>query len=268
MIVSIESSLIDVFPWNQIQYQKPKLVTAWAMALVSSPWVFFSIFYDRVLYLIYDREEASVNCSDCSILVVLWFRLSLLKDLGSCMLLYTPIWMESRLVIILLKNLWSWMVVYTPNWFEIMLVSRSGCYLRVLSFDVGITYQVRDCIWVRNFGMSTADQFLLTWNPMWLQVLHTYKGNKNADKALIAAEYVGVKIDVPSDFAMGVTNKTPEFLKMNPMGKVWELCWYLNVIRSKLESCLAKQKLLVLLGSGAWDSWGSCIWEQRHRPLW
>ncbi|KAF2619624.1 hypothetical protein F2Q68_00042604 [Brassica cretica] len=49
-----------------------------------------------------------------------------------------------------------------------MLVSRSGCYLRVLSFDVGITYQV----------------------------LHTYKGNKNADKALIAAEYVGVKIDV------------------------------------------------------------------------
>ncbi|KAF8110996.1 hypothetical protein N665_0076s0002 [Sinapis alba] len=51
-------------------------------------------------------------------------------------------------------------------------------------------------------------------------VLHTYKGNKNADKALIAAEYVGVKIDVPSDFQMGVTNKTPEFLKMNPLGKV------------------------------------------------
>ncbi|XP_010490215.1 PREDICTED: probable elongation factor 1-gamma 1 [Camelina sativa] len=51
-------------------------------------------------------------------------------------------------------------------------------------------------------------------------VLHTYKGNKSADKALIAAEYVGVQIDVPSDFQMGVTNKTPEFLKMNPIGKV------------------------------------------------
>ncbi|CAA7022778.1 unnamed protein product [Microthlaspi erraticum] len=51
-------------------------------------------------------------------------------------------------------------------------------------------------------------------------VMHTYKGNKSADKALIVAEYVGVKITVPSDFEMGVTNKTPEFLKMNPMGKV------------------------------------------------
>ncbi|AEE28473.1 Translation elongation factor EF1B, gamma chain [Arabidopsis thaliana] len=51
-------------------------------------------------------------------------------------------------------------------------------------------------------------------------VLHTYKGNKSAEKALIAAEYVGVQIDVPSDFQMGVTNKTPAFLKMNPIGKV------------------------------------------------
>ncbi|CAN8311799.1 unnamed protein product [Cochlearia groenlandica] len=50
-------------------------------------------------------------------------------------------------------------------------------------------------------------------------ILHTYKGNKGADKALIAAEYTGVKIHVP-DFEMGVSNKTPEFLKMNPMGKV------------------------------------------------
>lgn len=57
-----------------------------------------------------------------------------------------------------------------------------------------------------------------------LQVLHTYKGNKSADKALIVAEYVGVQIDVPSDFQMGVTNKTPEFLKMNPIGKVCQHC--------------------------------------------
>ncbi|XP_010544111.1 PREDICTED: probable elongation factor 1-gamma 2 [Tarenaya hassleriana] len=51
-------------------------------------------------------------------------------------------------------------------------------------------------------------------------VLHTYKGNKGANKALIAAEYTGVQIEVPSDFQMGVTNKSPEFLKMNPIGKV------------------------------------------------
>lgn len=49
--------------------------------------------------------------------------------------------------------------------------------------------------------------------------LYTYSNNKNAWKALIAAEYVGAKIEVPA-FEMGKTNKTPEFLKLNPNGKV------------------------------------------------
>eukprot|EP01023_Acetabularia_acetabulum_P059127 TRINITY_DN7093_c0_g1_i1.p1 TRINITY_DN7093_c0_g1~~TRINITY_DN7093_c0_g1_i1.p1 ORF type:complete len:385 (-),score=81.18 TRINITY_DN7093_c0_g1_i1:126-1280(-) len=49
--------------------------------------------------------------------------------------------------------------------------------------------------------------------------LYTYPGNKNAYKALISGEYVGVKISVP-DFKMGVDNKTAEFLKKNPHGKV------------------------------------------------
>ncbi|KAK9834888.1 hypothetical protein WJX81_006700 [Elliptochloris bilobata] len=49
--------------------------------------------------------------------------------------------------------------------------------------------------------------------------LYTYPGNKNAFKALIAAQYVGTKIEVPS-FSMGVDNKKPEFLKLNPNGKV------------------------------------------------
>lgn len=44
--------------------------------------------------------------------------------------------------------------------------------------------------------------------------------NKNAFKALIAAEYSRIKIEVTRDFQMGVSNKTPEFLKMNPLGKV------------------------------------------------
>ncbi|KAK4254464.1 hypothetical protein QN277_009845 [Acacia crassicarpa] len=44
--------------------------------------------------------------------------------------------------------------------------------------------------------------------------------NKNGFKALIAAEYVGVQVKVVEDFEMGVSNKTPEFLKMNPIGKV------------------------------------------------
>lgn len=52
------------------------------------------------------------------------------------------------------------------------------------------------------------------------QVIHAQKINKNAYKALIAAEYAGVKIETTPDFKMGVTNKTPEFLKLTPMGKV------------------------------------------------
>lgn len=55
-----------------------------------------------------------------------------------------------------------------------------------------------------------------------LQVLHSWKTNKNAYKAFIAAEYNGVKIDLVPDFTMGVSNKSPEYLKMNPIGKVYK----------------------------------------------
>ncbi|KAF3578507.1 hypothetical protein DY000_02031112, partial [Brassica cretica] len=48
-------------------------------------------------------------------------------------------------------------------------------------------------------------------------VLNTYKGNKEADKALIVAEYADVMIEEASNFQMGVTNKSPEFLKLNPI---------------------------------------------------
>ncbi|CAL1385631.1 unnamed protein product [Linum trigynum] len=55
---------------------------------------------------------------------------------------------------------------------------------------------------------------------MALKLYVGYPGNKNANKALIAAEYSGVKISIAENFEMGVTNKTPEFLKMNPIGKI------------------------------------------------
>uniref|UniRef100_A0A8R7QR18 Elongation factor 1-gamma 2 n=1 Tax=Triticum urartu TaxID=4572 RepID=A0A8R7QR18_TRIUA len=51
-------------------------------------------------------------------------------------------------------------------------------------------------------------------------VLHAGSGNKNAFKALIAAEYSGVNVELVKDFQMGVSNHTPDFLKMNPIGKV------------------------------------------------
>jgi hypothetical protein len=41
-----------------------------------------------------------------------------------------------------------------------------------------------------------------------------------ANKALIAAEFGGQKIEYPTTFKMGTDNKTPEFLKKNPNGQV------------------------------------------------
>eukprot|EP00249_Psilotum_nudum_P011348 c23118_g1_i1 orf=445-1752(-) len=51
-------------------------------------------------------------------------------------------------------------------------------------------------------------------------VLHSTSSNKNGLKALIAAEYNGVKVDLAPNFVMGVSNKTPEYLRLNPIGKV------------------------------------------------
>ncbi|GJZ32782.1 elongation factor 1-gamma-like protein [Tanacetum coccineum] len=55
--------------------------------------------------------------------------------------------------------------------------------------------------------------------PMAL-IIHSYGSNKNVHKAQIAAEYVGVELKLADNFQMGVSNKTPEFIKMNPIGKI------------------------------------------------
>eukprot|EP00164_Ancoracysta_twista_P002179 GFYU01002877.1.p1 GENE.GFYU01002877.1~~GFYU01002877.1.p1 ORF type:complete len:417 (-),score=165.15 GFYU01002877.1:139-1344(-) len=49
--------------------------------------------------------------------------------------------------------------------------------------------------------------------------LYTYPENPRAFKALIAAQYNGIEITLPK-FEMGKTNKTAEFLKKNPLGKI------------------------------------------------
>ncbi|KAM2027665.1 hypothetical protein ACFX1T_019925 [Malus domestica] len=51
-------------------------------------------------------------------------------------------------------------------------------------------------------------------------VLHAGSTNKNGFKALIAAEFSGVKVELVKNFEMGVSNKSPKFLEMNPIGKV------------------------------------------------
>ncbi|KAK8987543.1 hypothetical protein V6N11_027290 [Hibiscus sabdariffa] len=51
-------------------------------------------------------------------------------------------------------------------------------------------------------------------------ILHAGKTNKNSFKTLIAAEYSGIDVKLADNFEMGVSNKTPKFLKMTPIGKV------------------------------------------------
>eukprot|EP00735_Rhodelphis_limneticus_P009194 TRINITY_DN2601_c1_g1::TRINITY_DN2601_c1_g1_i1::g.19461::m.19461 TRINITY_DN2601_c1_g1::TRINITY_DN2601_c1_g1_i1::g.19461 ORF type:complete len:458 (+),score=223.10,sp/P26641/EF1G_HUMAN/43.08/4e-111,EF1G/PF00647.14/3.3e-40,GST_N/PF02798.15/1.1e-16,GST_N/PF02798.15/8.6e+03,GST_C/PF00043.20/2.8e-12,GST_C/PF00043.20/9.1e+03,GST_N_3/PF13417.1/2.5e-10,GST_N_2/PF13409.1/3.2e-10,GST_C_3/PF14497.1/3.8e-09,GST_C_3/PF14497.1/4.5e+03,GST_C_2/PF13410.1/1.7e-05,DUF1510/PF07423.6/0.011,Ycf1/PF05758.7/0.029,NARP len=50
--------------------------------------------------------------------------------------------------------------------------------------------------------------------------LYTYPENPRALKALVAAQYNGVNIEIVSNFQFGVTNRTAEFLSYNPFGKV------------------------------------------------
>jgi len=49
--------------------------------------------------------------------------------------------------------------------------------------------------------------------------IHTFPNNPRANKALIAAEYARVKVEVVH-VELGKDNKTEEFLAMNPLGKV------------------------------------------------
>jgi len=50
--------------------------------------------------------------------------------------------------------------------------------------------------------------------------LYTYPDNFRAQKALIAAKYSGASLTVPADFVFGESNKTAEFTKKFPLGKV------------------------------------------------
>jgi len=51
-------------------------------------------------------------------------------------------------------------------------------------------------------------------------VLYTYAGNFRAVKALVAAGYSGANVNVDQAFSFGTTNRSEEFLKKFPFGKV------------------------------------------------
>jgi len=50
--------------------------------------------------------------------------------------------------------------------------------------------------------------------------IYSPPNNPNVSKALVAAQYGGVKIEVSQTFQMGTENKTPEFLSKNPNGQI------------------------------------------------
>lgn len=79
--------------------------------------------------------------------------------------------------------------------------------------------------------------------------IYTYPNNHRVWKSLIAAEYNGVSINVPN-FEFGKDNKTPEFLKNSPLGKVPVLVtpqgavWESNAIAKYVARTRADTELL------------------------
>merc|ERR1712024_91639 len=62
--------------------------------------------------------------------------------------------------------------------------------------------------------------FAQTAASMVAGTLYTYPDNFRAQKALIAAKYSGAQLSLAKDFKFGETNKSADFLKKFPLGKV------------------------------------------------
>ncbi len=60
--------------------------------------------------------------------------------------------------------------------------------------------------------------------------VHSYPENPRVFKALIAAKYNGLNISQSTNFIMGTTNKSDEFLDKFPLGKVPAFVSVTNVL--------------------------------------
>lgn len=98
------------------------------------------------------------------------------------------------------------------------------------------------------------------------QVLHSLN-NKNAFKTLIAAEYTGVQVELAKNFEMGVTNKTPEFLKLNPIGKV-STFFFFQILLCLQDVWSFKFWLYVNSGACVGDTWWCHFREQCYSSIW
>ena len=65
-------------------------------------------------------------------------------------------------------------------------------------------------------------------------LLYTYPENFRAYKALIAAQFSGANLKIAPNFVFGETNKSEEFLKKFPLGKVRKRiqCYQLNSMKN------------------------------------
>ena len=85
------------------------------------------------------------------------------------------------------------------------------------------------------------------------QVLYTYPGNFRALKALVAAGYSGADVTVDPAFSFGTTNKTQEFLKKFPLGKVSILLDLINGIFVAVVSIRHRHKTIELGSKTSFD---------------
>nr|POE90892.1 isoform 2 of elongation factor 1-gamma 2 [Quercus suber] len=56
----------------------------------------------------------------------------------------------------------------------------------------------------------------MKWKSRFMSIHFSDEEELNLD----SKKYSGVEVELVKDFEMGVSNKTPEFMKMNPIGKV------------------------------------------------
>ena len=84
-----------------------------------------------------------------------------------------------------------------------------------------------------------------------LQTLYTYPDNFRASNVLIAAQYSGANVTVaqdPPQFVLGETNKSADFLKKFPLGKVTDspcfviLKAYIHL--NKIKGCFSRLSLI------------------------
>ncbi|OQR90546.1 elongation factor 1-gamma [Achlya hypogyna] len=105
--------------------------------------------------------------------------------------------------------------------------------------------------------------------------LYAPQAGSRAFKILIAAEYNGVDLNVPEKFVMGVDNKTPEFLALNPLGKVPVLAtpegpiYESNAIARYVARLRADTGLTgkTFYESGQVDQWVDFVTNEMETPL-